>query len=157
MTSTVLNPCHIDSCQISPPPPPNTLSSSKLAASANSCRHCSRAVHQVSGVREHAHSWHGTRCSRAGSPERYVRARTGGSCREWQYTCAPPVVVQVATLNAAALLVVYLALYVYFIHRREPSGSEVQGAGVVVQVATLNASALLVVYLALYAYFHPQA
>lgn len=54
----------------------------------------------------------------AGSPERYVRARTGDNCREWQYTCAPPVVVQIATLNASALLVVYLGLYVYFIHRR---------------------------------------
>lgn len=47
-----------------------------------------------------------------------MRARTGEDCHEWQYTCAPPVVVQIATLNASALLVVYLGLYVYFIHRR---------------------------------------
>jgi len=81
-----------------------------------------------------------TSAGAAGSPDRYVLKRAGPDCRQWLYRCSPPAIVEIATLNASALLVIYLALYIYYIHRRAP-------------LCALTLPTLcMVIYLALYIY-----
>jgi len=86
-----------------------------------------------------------TSAGAAGSPDRYVLKRAGPDCRQWLYRCSPPAIVEIATLNASALLVIYLALYIYYIHRRAP-------------LCALTLPILyMVTYLALLPLLHPQA
>ena len=66
--------------------------------------------------------------------------RAGADCRQWLYRCSPPAIVEIATLNASALLVIYLALYIYYIHRRAP------------HCAQTLPTRYVVTYLALYIY-----